>query len=265
MKSDQLENLQVALGYRFTRIKLLQRALTHSSHARELEAADSSKERKQPAAPYLREDNEQLEFLGDAILGMVTAEELYRRFPDYREGKLSKLRAHLVSQKHLIKVAAKLGVGDHLRLGRGEEKSGGREKPALLVDGLEAILAAIYLDGGLEEAQRLVIERVIGPELQRRENGIEDLPLADFKSALQEKLQSSGRPQPIYALVKEEGPEHRKMFTVEARLQSGKAKPAEFVGRAQASTKKSAEQAAARQIMEYLETISATGVESHVK
>ncbi len=253
MKSDPLEKLQAALGYRFIRIELLRRALTHSSHARELGATQTPT------------DNEQLEFLGDAVLGMVSAEELYRRFPEYSEGRLHKLRAHLVSQKHLIRVAEELNVGEHLRLGRGEEKSGGREKPALLVDAFEAILAAAYLDGGLETARRLVIDRVIEPEFRGRQNGMEDLPRADFKSALQEKLQSSGRPQPVYALVKEEGPEHRKMFTVEAKLRNGKEKAAEFVGRARASTKKSAEQAAAQQVLEYIESRETSGAESHVQ
>ena len=112
-------------------------------------------------------DNEQLEFLGDAVLGFVTTEELYNRFPTFREGELSKLRAHLVSEKHLIRVAQELELGHYLNLGRGEEKSGGRNKTALLVDALEAVLAAIYLDGGLEAARRLVMRSIVTPELER--------------------------------------------------------------------------------------------------
>ena len=112
-------------------------------------------------------DNEQLEFLGDAVLAFVTTEELFRRFPSFREGELSKLRAHLVSEKHLIGVAQELELGHYLRLGRGEEKSGGRSKTALLVDALEAVLAALYLDGGLDAARRFVLQTIVVPELER--------------------------------------------------------------------------------------------------
>ena len=139
-----------ALGYQFQRAELLEQALTHSSQARELEAL-------QAAGGTRVGDNEQMEFLGDAVLGFVTTEELFNRFPSFREGELSKLRAHLVSEKHLIRVAQELELGHYLNLGRGEEKSGGRNKTALLVDALEAVLAAIYLDGGLEAARRFVL------------------------------------------------------------------------------------------------------------
>ena len=147
-------------------------------------------------------------------------------------------------------------MGHYLSLGRGEEKSGGRNKTALLVDALEAVLAAIYLDGGLDAARRLVLQSIVIPELERIASNGSSLPVTDYKSALQEKLQATGRPQPTYALVKERGPEHSKTFTVEARLQplegTGKA---EFVGRADGSTKKNAEQDAARQVLEYLGTV----------
>jgi len=143
-----------------------------------------------------------------------------------------------------------------LNLGRGEEKSGGRNKTALLVDALEAVLAAIYLDGGLDAARELILRTIVVPELERIASQGSSLPVTDYKSALQEKLQASGRPQPTYTLVKERGPEHSKTFTVEARLQpldnGGKA---EFVGRADGSTKKNAEQDAARQVLEYLGTV----------
>ena len=133
MKPRDMSDLEQALGYQFSRPKLLEQALTHSSQARELE---SRKRRRQARV----EDNEQLELLGDAVLGLVTTEELFHRFPHFREGELSKLRAHLVSERHLIQVARRLELGHYLRLGRGEEKSGGRNKTALLVDGLEAVL-----------------------------------------------------------------------------------------------------------------------------
>jgi ribonuclease III len=246
MRSRDSTALEGILGHRFTRPELLEQALTHTSQARELEAL-------QPLDGSRVGDNEQLEFLGDAILGFVTTEELFHRFPHFREGELSKLRAHLVSERHLIRVAQELEIGRYLRLGRGEEKSGGRNKTAMLVDALEAVLAAIYLDGGLETARRLVLQRIVEPELERIALNGSSLPVNDYKSALQEKLQAVGRPQASYVLVKERGPEHSKTFTVEARLQSAEIPlKAEFVGRAEGSTKKNAEQDAARQVLEYL-------------
>jgi ribonuclease-3 len=246
VKPRDIPRLEEALGYRFVRSDLLQQALTHTSQARELEALQPSE--RHPVA-----DNEQLEFLGDAVLGFITTEELFHRFPHFREGELSKLRAHLVSEKHLIRVAQELQLGHYLHLGRGEEKSGGRNKTALLVDALEAVLAAMYLDGGLDTVRRLVLRYVVAPELERIAMTGSSLPVTDYKSALQEKLQAIGLPQPAYMLVKERGPEHSKTFTVEARLPATENHArAEFVGRAEGSTKKNAEQDAARQLLEYL-------------
>jgi ribonuclease III len=249
MKSRDIAALESTLAYHFSRVELLEQALTHSSQARELESS-------QPGADHTVGDNEQLEFLGDAVLGFVTTEELFHHFPMFREGELSKLRAHLVSERHLIRVAQELEIGHYLRLGRGEEKSGGRNKPALLADALEAVLAAIYLDGGLEPARRLILQRIVTPELDRVANH-GSLPVTDYKSALQERLQALGRPQPSYLLVKEHGPEHSKTFTVEIRLQSAEknGRP-EFVGRAEGSTKKNAEQDVARQVLEYLRSVA---------
>jgi ribonuclease-3 len=246
MKSRDMASLQTALGYSMIRPELLEQALTHTSRARECEAL-------QPVEAGSVGDNEQLEFLGDTVLGFITSEELFHRFPHFREGELSKLRAHLVSEKHLIRVAQELQLGEYLRLGRGEEKSGGRHKTALLVDALEAVLAALYLDGGLAVARRLVLQSILEPELARLAGNDNGLPVTDYKSALQEKLQAAGRAQPAYVMVKEQGPEHRKVFTVEARLRGaeGPGSP-EFVGRAEGSTKKNAEQDAARQVLEYL-------------
>jgi ribonuclease III len=244
--STDIANLEEGLGYSFRHPELLEQALTHSSQAREIEAARAAAEGRVG-------DNEQLEFVGDAVLGLITSEELFQRFPHFREGELSKLRAHLVSEKHLIRVAQALDLGKYLRLGRGEEKSGGRHKTALLVDALEAILAAVYLDGRLEAARELVLRAILLPELERLASSGRVLPVTDYKSALQERLQAVGRSQPAYVLVKEQGPEHRKTFTVEARLRAdGSEAGAEFVGRAEGSTKKEAEQDAARQVLEYL-------------
>jgi ribonuclease-3 len=247
MKTREIDALESALGYHFIRRAVIEQALTHSSQAREQESQQAGESK------FRVNDNEQLEFLGDAVLSLVTSEELFHRFPQFREGELSKIRAHVVSERHLIQVAQQLELGHYLRLGRGEEKSGGRSKTALLVDSLEAILAAIYLDGGMEPAREFILRVILGPELERMERGGGTLPMTDFKSALQETLQGLGMPQPTYVLVQEAGPEHRKTFTVEVRLDAKKSEnPGEFVGRAEGSTKKTAEQDAARQLLAYL-------------
>src|ERR1700757_4923745 len=159
MKAKEIAALAGLLGHHFQHPELLDQALTHSSQARELEALQPLKTGVRPG------DNEQLEFLGDAVLALVTGEELFRRFPSFREGELSKLRAHLVSERHLVQVAQTLGLGNYLRLGRGEEKSGGRPKNALLGGAVGAGFAGLYLDGGLEIARRVILQAVITPEL----------------------------------------------------------------------------------------------------
>jgi len=247
MKEREISVLETALGYHFRRRSVIEQAITHSSQAREAESQHAGDYK------YKVRDNEQLEFLGDAVLALVTSEELFSRFPHFREGELSKLRAHLVSERHLIRVAQQVELGHYLRLGRGEEKSGGRSKTALLVDALEAVLAAIYLDGGMAPAREFILREILAPELERMEREGGALPMTDFKSALQERLQGLGLPQPSYILVEEAGPEHKKTFTVEVRLNSKKSEgEAEFVGRAAGSTKKTAEQDAARQLLSYL-------------
>jgi ribonuclease-3 len=241
--------LQSALGHTFSRPELLQLALSHSSYAHEL-AAESG---QQP------QDNEQLEFLGDAILGFVTSRALFDRYAGYSEGQLSKTRAHLVSARHLLKVANRLSLGMYLRLGRGEERSGGRSKSALLVDALEAVIAALYLDGGLEAAQEFVLEKILEPEL----NLLEKDPAAsisDQKSALQEWLQATTGQQPAYRVVQETGPDHRKVFTVELRLTGamtgGNGAGVAHVSRAQGPTKKAAEQKVAQDALRYLQRLA---------
>lgn len=244
MKAKENPALEEAMGYRFQHPELLQQALTHSSYAHESES------RQDATAPH----NEQLEFLGDAVLGFVTSLELFQRFPHYSEGELSKMRAHLVSARHLVRVAGELELGRFLRLGRGEEKSGGRAKSALLVNTLEAVLAAVYLDGGLARAREIVVRRVLEPELERLlTDSAKGMPVMDHKSALQEFLQGIGSPQPSYRVVREEGPEHKKTFTVELRVHGaeGNGQPV-VVSRAEGSTKKRAEQHAARQALEQL-------------
>jgi ribonuclease III len=241
----ELTALQESIGHVFSSPELLERALTHSSQAREAEML-------RPGSGERIFDNEQMEFLGDAVLGLVTTEELFRRFPQFNEGQLSKLRAHLVSKNHLIRVAEQLQLGKYLRLGRGEEKSGGRNKAALLVDALEAVIGAVYLDAGVDPARTLVLQRIVLPELEEFVSTGRAARVTDYKSALQESLQAASRPQPAYVLVKESGPEHQKTFTIEARLLMPENGTIEFVGRAQGLTKKTAEQEAARQVLEYL-------------
>jgi ribonuclease III len=232
--------LEAAIGHEFQRRDLLERALTHSSHAREQEGTL---------------DNEQLEFLGDAVLGFVTSQELFSKYPDYQEGALSKLRAHLVSGRHLVQAANQLRLGEYLRLGRGEEKTGGRMKAALLVDALEALLAAMYLDGGLEKTREFILNTIVRPELEHlAEEQEDDLLLADFKSRLQETLHASGRPEPEYESIKEDGPEHRKVFTV-AVIVRGTNGEIEFRSEGQGASKKRAGQAAAQKAMLRLEQI----------
>src|SRR5690348_13567725 len=204
MKEREITALEAGLGYHFRRRAVIEQAVTHSSQAREQEAQQAGESK------YKVSDNEQLEFLGDAVLALVTSEELFQRFPHFREGELSKLRAHLVSERHLIRVAQQLELGHFLRLGRGEEKSGGRSKTALLVDALEAVLAALYLDAGIEVVRSFIMRSIVLPELEQMNAEMGVLPVMDFKSALQEKLQAIGRPQPSYVLVKEAGPEHSK-------------------------------------------------------
>lgn len=245
MNLDDLTSLEQALGYQFQRPSLLRLALSHSSFARELQPAGSVE------APA---DNEQLEFLGDSVLSFLISAELVRRYPHFREGTLSKLRAHLVSEKSLSEVARRFGIGEFLQLGRGEEKSGGRGKATLLCDGLEAVLAAVYLDGGIEAARALVLERILNPELERLNVDGEPTLVTDYKSALQELIQANSRQHLSYTIVGEEGPEHRKSFTVEVRLlDAGSPETAVFVRRAVGPTKKKAEQEAARQILDHLQ------------
>jgi ribonuclease-3 len=242
MRNEEISALEERIEHHFRDPELLERALTHSSHAHERESGDSA-----------RADNEQFEFLGDAVLGFVVSRLLCERFPHFHEGQLSKLRAHLVSARHLGAVARQLELGQFLRLGRGEERSGGRSKNALLVNALEALLAALYLDAGLETAQHFIRGRILEPELELLQvQAAGGLPTTDHKSALQEHLQARSLPPPHYSVVQEHGPDHRKVFTVELRVRAAEG---EQLYRAQGSTKKEAEQDAARRALEHLQGI----------
>jgi ribonuclease-3 len=253
MNSDphDLSALEEALGHRFGRRALLEQAVTHASYARELESQSAAGGVSVPAP-----DNEQMEFLGDAVLGFVVSRELFQRFPEYQEGELSKLRAHLVSARHLLRPARELGIGQYLRLGKGEERSGGRSKVALLVDSLEAVIAALFLDAGLEVAHRFIEQSILGPGLAEvHQDGSNKLPVIDYKSALQEAVHASGRSQPRYVLIKEEGPDHRKVFTMEAQVPAAPNGDKGFARRAEGNTKKLAEQRAAREAWDFLQSL----------
>jgi ribonuclease-3 len=231
-----IEELERTLQHRFASRDLLQRALTHSSLAHERATTEPQ-----------REDNETLEFLGDAVVGMIAAEFVFRHYPELSEGALTRLRGALVSRKHLAEVAEGLSLGKFLFLGRGEERSGGRMKTALLANAMEALIGAVYLDAGLEAARWLIEKRVIEPSiLSLREQLTADAGMGDFKSALQEFLQANKQGQPEYRIVGETGPDHRKRFVVEVGIGGGAL--AEGEGR----TRKHAEQDAARRAMEIL-------------
>ncbi len=221
---QELDALEVRVGYRFKDRGLLEHALTHKSKAHE-----------DPSGGVA--DNESLEFLGDAVLGLVVAEALFRSFPRYSEGQKSKIKANLVSTASLAEMAEQLRLGDHMILGRGEEKTGGRRKQALLADTCEAVIAAIYLDGGLDPARNFLMREFAA--------GIEDAKQPEYfgrdhKSRLQERLQSQGRPLPSYRVSGEIGPDHRKLFHVEVFV--GEEMIAQGMGR----TKKEAEQEGAK-------------------
>ncbi len=228
VEQEALEALETAAGHRFRNRDLLRRALTHRSRVHDDQSVT---------------DNEQLEFLGDAILGFLTSEALVARYPDWPEGRLSKLKAHLVSSAHLYQAAHALGVGNHLILGRGEEMSGGREKKALLANALEALIAALYLDAGLAATRDFVLRHIVG-DAPTPDSSAD--PMTDHKSALQEMAQALRLPQPRYHIVEERGPEHAKTFIVEVSV--GR----DWSSRAEGMSKKDAGQRAAQQVLHQL-------------
>ena len=222
-----IKDLEVAIGYRFNNISLLQNALAHSSYANE-RWHDSLK------------SNERLEFLGDSILGMVTAEYLYRNFPNRPEGDLTRMRADMVCERSLAVAAEKIGLGKHLLLGNGEEIGGGRQRDSILADAVESVIAACFLDGGMEAARQFINTFVL------TEIPTQKLRNTDHKTALQELVQQKKNQTLTYALVGESGPDHDKQFVVEVSL-NGK-----VVGKGIGSSKKRAEQDAAKAAIEAL-------------
>ena len=222
-----IKDLENAIGYRFKNIALLQNALSHSSYANE-RWHDSLK------------SNERLEFLGDSILGMVTAEYLYRNFPDRPEGDLTRMRADMVCERALANVAERIDLGKHLLLGHGEETGGGRTRDSILADAVESVIAACFLDGGMEPARNFINTFVL------TEVPVKKLRNADYKTALQELVQQKKNQTLSYALVGESGPDHDKQFAVEVSLNG------RVVGAGSGTSKKRAEQDAARSAIETL-------------
>ncbi len=235
--AEPVEALEARLGYGFRDRSLLTRALTHRSRSFEI-------------APDLRVDNEQLEFLGDSVLGFLVSEALVARRPSAREGELSQLKSHLVSATHLYSCARELSLGDDLLMGKGEEQTGGRKRKTVLSDAMEAVIAAIYLDGGIEHAKRFVHEHILS-------HGAADLDLLssdlNHKSGLQERMHALGLPAPEYTLHATSGPSHAMVFTVEVRVGD------RYSARGTGTSKKTASQEAARLLLEQLDAEATSG------
>lgn len=222
-----MEALQKRLGYKFNNVKLLENALTHSSYANEMRGGITS--------------NERLEFLGDSVLSIIVSEHIYRTFPNMPEGELTRLRASLVCEKALCSFSRELGLGEALLLGRGEDKGGGRQRDSILADAFEAVLAAIFLDGGMEAARRHVMNFVLRELSHHDEDSFKD-----YKTLLQEIIQRNPEESVSYELIGEEGPDHDKRFTVEVHLNSN------VIGKGTGKSKKQAEQMAAKQALELM-------------
>jgi ribonuclease-3 len=231
LTSTTLFDLENLIGYRFKDSELLLQALTHRSFVNEHEGKNFR-------------NNESLEFLGDAVLGFIISSRIFQCYPQLTEGELSKIKAYLVSAAKLIQLAETIHLGNFIRLSRGEEKTGGRTKRAIIVDAFEAIIGAIYMDGGVEAASDFVRRQI--DEFIEGLNP-KQLTYGDFKSALQEQLHNLGGPEPIYRVVNELGPDHRKTFVVQVVIHEKVI--AESTGR----TKKEAQQSAARLALESLE------------
>ena len=227
-----MKTLEEKIGYTFRDRTLLENALTHSSYANE------HRDKGMPS-------NERLEFLGDSILGLVVADHLYRNRPDLPEGDLTRIRAALVCEGSLVEVAKSLDLGSYLKLGRGEESGGGRKRPSIQADAVEAMLAAVYLDGGIGQARKLIHNLILNQEREKIANG------RDFKTALQELVQRESGQVLSYRLGGESGPDHAKCFSMEVLLNG------QPIGAGEGRSKKEAEQAAAKAAVGKLEKAKA--------
>lgn len=222
-----MEVLQQKLGYKFNNIKLLENALCHSSYANEVRNGKTS--------------NERLEFLGDSVLSVIVADYLFKNFKNTPEGELTKLRASLVCEKSLCAFSRQIDLGKFLKLGKGEDHNGGRKRDSILADAFEAVLAAIYLDGGMEVAREFVL-RFVETELNNKDDEV----FKDYKTALQEIIQRNPEESVSYILKGESGPDHDKVFEVEVHLNSN------VIGKGKGKNKKQAEQIAAKQALELM-------------
>jgi len=246
MVDADTKELEAALGYTFSNPELLVRALTHRSLAHQLAQADRSNQ----AAPA---DNERLEFLGDAVLGLVVAEALFIAHPDWREGELTRVRSLLVSRQHMAQVAEEIDLGKYLRLSRGEERSGLRRRSTVLSNTMEAVMGALFLDGGLEPVRVFVRSQVMGETAEQLAFELRSgAALGNYKSALQERLQAARAGTPVYRVKSESGPDHHKRFLVEVRLNSDGTGPGVPLARGMGRTKKLAEQDAAHRALLHL-------------
>jgi ribonuclease-3 len=245
-QEGEYAELENRLGHRFAKADLLHLALTHRSFAYESRGVD---ERTAVAEPGM--DNEQMEFLGDAVLGLAVAESLFREFPECSEGELTRLRASLVSRKRMAGVGEELGLGAFLILGRSAEQVGGRTKPALLANAAEAVIAAVYLDGGLKAASALIERAVIAPQrdvLRKALAGSTGGALRDHKTLLQERVQATGAGKLRYVDAGQSGPAHQRLFCVEAQLEDQNG--TRTLASAEGATKKEAQQRAAALALE---------------
>ena len=240
LPSPPLCDLESLVGYSFKDQALLLQALTHRSFVNEREGENFR-------------NNESLEFLGDSVLGFLISSRIFQLYPEMTEGELSKIKAFLVSAANLVRLAEDLRLGDFIRLSRGEEKTGGRTKRAIIVDTYEAVIGALYLDGGVEAASAFVW-RQIGGFLERLD--LKQLTYGDFKSALQEQLHNLGRPEPVYRVVNEIGPDHRKTFVVQVVIND------EVIAESSGRTKKEAQQAAASLALDSLKSSRKSSADS---
>ncbi len=239
-----LAELETALGHGFAHPELLVQALTHRSLANERALEEGANGDKAEG------DNERLEFLGDAVLGLVVGETLFLLHPEWSEGELTRARAHLVSRQHMAEVATLIELGNHLRLSRGEDRSGLRRKSTVLSNTMEAVIGALFLDGGLDPVRTFTQRYVIGDAVEQLAKELKSgAALGNYKSALQERLQALRSGTPVYRVKSESGPDHHKRFLVEVRLKSAEGLPGKPLARGIGSTKKFAEQDAARRAL----------------
>jgi len=242
-----LKELEAALGHAFSNPELLLCAVTHSSFANQRAQMDAGEKKSAPA------DNERLEYLGDAVLGLVVAEALFALHPEWREGELTRIRSGLVSRQHMAQVAESIELGKHLRLSRGEERSGLRRSGTVLSNTMEAVMGALFLDGGLEPVRQFVRARVMGDAAERLVVELHSgRALGNYKSALQERLQAARAGAPVYRLKSESGPDHHKRFLVEVRMKGEEGAKGKPLARGIGHTKKDAEQDAARRALIFL-------------